>query len=220
MKKYFKESGDDSERFAIQLADEARDRIDEINAEITALTDKNKVLENGRGSASSIAFDRNSEQLEKLSEDLGLFKAQLKASEEQISITDDSQKDKNKTDAEANEIAQKTIASLREKIKAERENIENIDIETESGRSIIRSKGKLIEGYQAEIDAILGTTRARKGADKAIKGSIGYYEKLISTLKTQQKNTSTNGKEWETYQKIIEGVEDQLLDLEIAINGV
>lgn len=82
----------------------------------------------------------------------------------------------------------------------------------------------LMSIYIDNVD--LSTTSVNKNAEAtntlntALKGSIAYYEAIISALQTQQKNTATNLLEWSAYQKKIDETKYSLSRLLIEINGV
>ena len=56
--------------------------------------------------------------------------------------------------------------------------------------------------------------------NKVLEGTIAWYEKLISNLKTQQNETATTAKEWQNYQTQIEKAEAALLKLRRAFMGM
>lgn len=96
--KYLKEQrelygalGDSAERVALQRADASRDEIDNINAEIKALEERNTAIQKGlRGEGEKVGnatdFSRNETEINRLVEKRALYNAVLQASEEIIGI--------------------------------------------------------------------------------------------------------------------------------------
>lgn len=97
----------------------------------------------------------------------------------------------------------------------------------------VRQLQKLNEEYQKQIDLILGNTNgikkntiAKKENKKAtedtfgfLKGTIPYYEEIISGLKTQQEELSRTSKEWYAYQEQIDDFTGRLEVLQRMLKG-
>ncbi|WP_299116944.1 phage tail tape measure protein [uncultured Winogradskyella sp.] len=235
IKKAIEENGGITEEQAIKQADIAREKVDNIQTEIDKLKERNKELDFDEGLPSALEIvtgavlfeksdqreaDTNKKKIEDLTKSLGFYTATLKVHEDQIAKTDETQKDKTKTDKEAQEVINKTIKRLRELIKAERDNIENIDLESEGASEMIKQKQVLIKKYQDEIDAILGTNKARKESKITIEGSIASYEKLISKLEDEQSRLAKNGREWRHYKKKIDEAKRALKNFRIELEGL
>lgn len=236
----YAEMGDAAEATAIQEADAARDRVDSLQAEIKALEDRNKSLEESEtgfqkvmrygkeiatvGLATSKAaqeFRDNEKAIEELNASLGYYEGVLKASEAVIEQTDESQKELNKTNEEAAEVNTKTIAKLRELIKLERDNLEQIDLEADGAEELVKAKQKIIDKYQREIDALLGTNKARKKEKDAIKGTLAYYEKLINGFEEQQRTSAKTREEYKKLQERIDLLKEAIKALkEEASEGI
>ena len=237
--KTYKELGKDAEELAIKEADASRDKVEAIEKEIKALQDKNKELKGSfkEGFLRSTGFltygavstetEDNNKKIRELSASLGYYSGVLKASEAVIIGIDESQKDLNVTNETAEEINKKTIESLRKKIKLERDNIENIDLEVEGNKDIIKEKQDLIEKYQKEIDAILGVNKARKQGIEAIAGSLAFMEQEISKLEEKQPKLARTSNEYFEQEKAIrkakEAVKefkDEVSNLLLELDGV
>lgn len=235
----YRAMGDEAESVAIKEADSARDRVEAINKEIKALQDRNKEIEASESGAEKTfrktvefvslgtqttpdanEFKDNEERISELSSSLGLYNGILKASEAVITQTDEAQKKLNSTNKEAEEKNKKTIAALRALIKAERDNIEEIDLEVEGNSEIIKQKQKLIDKYQAEIDAILGTNKARQKGIQAVEGSVAFMENEIKLLEEKQKKLAANSREYGNYATQIDEAKEALQRLKIELEGV
>lgn len=109
--------------------------------------------------------------------------------------------------------------------------IESLSIKLGIYNGVLRASEDFLEGVTEQIsentkttkeneDAVLEANKARKKTTEAIKGSIKYYEQLISKLTEQQKSVATNKEEWEAYQKQINDVQNTLDDLKESFKGV
>src|SRR5690606_9669897 len=116
------------------------------------------------------------------------------------------------TKGEAIDTNKKTIASLRDLIKAERESMESIDLEIDGNDKVVAAKQKLIEKYQAEIDAILGTNRARTRVIEAVKGSLAYLEKEVSLLEEKQSKLAVGSKEYFQQERAVRKAKNAVKD--------
>lgn len=223
--KAYLKMGDDAEKLAIKEADRSRDKIEQLEAEKKKIEEVNKAIEDSRKTftggfkqglekLSGLIFPgtsigdenkikENNKRLEEISASLGYYNGVLEASENIIVSTDDTQKSLNSTNKEAENTNIKTIASLREKIKAERERIEGLDLENETERASLELGKKNIENWQNEINAILGLNNARKQGVEAIKGSLAFMEQEISKLEEKQSKLAKNSQEYFDYEVAI-----------------
>lgn len=111
-------------------------------------------------------------------------------------------------------VEPETVADLRNHISRLNDEIEQSTIYDKEG---VEAKQLLIKQYQAQIDALLGTEKAAKKLNTTLKeeqkirkGSMAFYEKLISTLQDEQKRLATNTVEWGFYQAAIDQANAQL----------
>lgn len=217
-KKLYEDLGDSAERVAVQRADATRDTIDEIEAEIQTLKDRNAEVEESKTAVGNFfrslagatpltavlfgseagEIDENNAKIDELSQKLGTYNAILQASESVIEEVDESQQGLNDTLDDAEETGERNVAMLRKLIKAERERLE-----LSTTRSEAAAVQASIKALQDELDAILGTTNARKEKQKALKGTIAFYEALIKELKKQQSSLATTTEEWKRYEERI-----------------
>jgi TP901 family phage tail tape measure protein len=144
-----------------------------------------------------------------------------------IKEEEDAQNGLNGTNKEGEAINTKTIASLRDLIKLEREKIEGIDISTTQGKEEIKQSQKLINGWQAEIDAILGLNEARKASIEAVAGSLAYMEQEVSKLEEKQSKLAKTSKEYYSQEKAIRKAKeaikefkDEVQNLLLELDGV
>lgn len=94
-----------------------------------------------------------------------------------------------------------TIKELQQRISGLNSDLLDLDKTDKEG---IRTKQKLIKELQKELDAILGTTKAREAQMEAVKGSISFFNQLISKLEERRDKTAKTRAEYEKFSMEIE----------------
>lgn len=89
-----------------------------------------------------------------------------------------------------------TIKELQEQIQSLNKDLLDLDKNDKEG---IKTKQKLIKELQEELDAILGTTRARQAQMEALKGTVSYFNQLISKLEEQRDKTARTKAEYDSF---------------------
>lgn len=241
----YRSMGDIAAELALKESDRSRDRIDEINDEIKALEAQNKAIKDNENAIGSFAgklvqkgsfglisgdapqISANNKKLQELNSSLGYFNGLLEASENVLEKTNASLNENTGKQNDNDKTKVRSIETLRELIKLERDRIEKLDLEDESQRALIPSIQKTIDGYQKEIDAILGGTKARREMNEALRGSLAYMEKELSILKQKQSNLATTSEGYLDHEKSIRIAEravkefkDQVSLLLVELDGV
>lgn len=152
--------GSAAERTALERADRSRDELDNINAEIKALRNRNEEIQKGlRGEGEKVGnatdYEKNNIQINKLIEKRALYNAVLKASEEVIEIetektdenTDALEKNTEKTDKNA-DAKKKGIEALRGSIAF----LENQIKLLEEEQSKLATNSKEYANYEEKIN--------------------------------------------------------------------
>lgn len=221
--KSYKEMGENASKLAITEADRSRDQVDNINSEIKLLKERNSVLEKQSFIKNFINPDElanNKKKIEELSKSLGYYQGVLTASEDILLKSTEATNANTESTDKNEESKTRTVQKLQDLIKAERERLELLNLDNAEEVALAPSIRATIDAYQKEIDAILGNNKARKETIKINKGSISYFEKIISVLEDEQKRLATNGNQWQTYQDKIDTTKQSLQDFIVQVKGL
>lgn len=124
------------------------------------------------------------------------------------------------TEAEENRINKekentKIIPKLRAEIKGLQGDVKRLSSEgwnnlTEAQAEEILAARKSIKEKQAQIEAILGLEKATKKAEKAIIGTIDYYEQLIALEEKERDATATTADDYLEFEERISGLRQEI----------
>ena len=75
------------------------------------------------------------------------------------------------------------------------------------GALVVQNK---IKALKLELDAILGTNKARKETKELLEGTVAFYEKYLAQLKKEQSILATTSEEYQNFAKSINLVQDAI----------
>lgn len=193
--KRYKELGEDAKAYAKIDAENAQKRIDNLKKQLEQETrnlelskEYNFVRRWVRGEAR--AAQKN---VDDLTYALASQEAILQAANKQLGIYSKSLFDV--SDAPVAKQGE-TIKELQQRISDLNKELLDLDKNDKEG---IRTKQKLIKELQKELDAILGTTKARQAQLEALKGTVSYFNQLISKLEEQRDKTARTKAEYDSF---------------------